>query len=89
MTILCNILIINNLYSFYFADSGVESSTTYLGQDGGAISDCELTQSQSIDEIGGFSAPYTILTLRKFTVRDGATVVTRVDVNPLKISSQI
>ena len=52
MTILCNILIINNLYSFYFADSGVESSTTYLGQDGGAISDCELTQSQSIDEVG-------------------------------------
>ena len=52
MTILCNILIINNLYSFYFSDSGVESSTTYLGQDGGAISDCELTQSQSIDEVG-------------------------------------
>ena len=40
------------LNSFYFADSGVESSTTYLGQDGGAISDCELTQSQSIDEVG-------------------------------------
>ena len=30
----------------------MESSTTYLGQDGGAISDCELTQSQSIDEVG-------------------------------------
>ena len=42
----------NNLHSFHFADSGVESSTTYLGQDGGAISDCELTQSQSIDEVG-------------------------------------
>ena len=49
---LCCILILNNLFSFHFADSGVESSTTYLGQDGGAISDCELTQSQSIDEVG-------------------------------------
>ena len=37
-------------------ESGLESSTTYLGQDGGDISDCELMQSQSIDEIGGFSA---------------------------------
>ena len=46
------IFILNNLHSFYFTDSGVESSTTYLGQDGGAISDCELTQSQSIDEVG-------------------------------------
>ena len=77
MTILGNILIINKLHSFYFVDSGVESSNTYLGQDGGAISDRELTQSQNIDEIGGFSAPYTILTLRKFTVRDGATIVCR------------
>ena len=67
----------------------MESSTTYLSQYGGAISDRELTQSQSINEIGGFFAPYTTLTLRKFTVRDGATIVTRVDVNPLKISFQI
>ena len=52
MTILCYIFIINNLHSLHFADSSVESSTTYLGQDGGAISDCELTQSQSIDEVG-------------------------------------
>ena len=60
----------------------MESSTTYLGQDGGAISGCELTQSQRTNEIGGFSAPYTILTLRKFTVRDGATIVTGEYVNP-------
>ena len=39
------------MYQFYFSDSGVESSTTFAGHDGGAISDCELTQSQSIDEV--------------------------------------
>ena len=45
------------LYQFTFIDSGVESSTTYAGHDGGAISDCELTQSQSIDEVGASPAP--------------------------------
>ena len=41
----------------HFTDSGVESSTTYAGHDGGAISDCELTQSQSIDEVVASPAP--------------------------------